>query len=690
MTASPVEIGQAGILLLDAVAPLVAEGFAVHRLRARSKAPVEDAWSTAPVYTLAQLRAAWREDDNAGVRLGALSKVGAHYLHAIDMDVRDPARVAEARAALAKFIPEFDTLPYVISGSGGESRHFYFLTEKPFRSKKLRHSAEKVTDKDGKQHWAFELELFGTGKQVALPPSIHPDTELAYTWGREIDFLDLLISVGPFISETRVEKWAPESIPLGEDDDEFTAVVRARPMDLTEKQVDDILAALPLDAYCDDRDGWLRVGAALHHQYEGRPDGLTKWMTFSKQCPKKYDEKDLIRVWKSFGGARRPTTMATLIKAGNLARAATATLANDNYGDDVDLNTDGLPLASRLSFLSPAECAAAPARGYVIKGILAPGDVGCIFGPPGAGKSLLAPHLGYMVAQGALAFGMRTLRGGVFYVAAEDSLGMRGRIQALQLAHGDAPDFLLVDGVSDLLINGSPDLVALLAAVDERRPALIILDTLAMSFPGLEENSAEGMGRVMAVARSLAASGPAVLLIHHDTKAEGSTPRGHSLLNGALDMALRLHGRDEQGVVRGRLTKNRNGDCDRDIAFRIETRELRIDEDGDPITAALVSELAQGSAPRRRKLPPSESAALKILEHLSGTNGLVIEEDWRAACMDGRTVSASDERDHRRRVFARAFQGLAQKGIVLVRDDFVSRAGELTSSGYNDDGFDEG
>ena len=89
------------------------------------------------------------------------------------------------------------------------------------------------------------------------------------------------------------------------------------------------------------------------------------------------------------------------------------------------------PKPSRLRFLSPNECADAPSRGYVIKGLLAPGDVGCIYGAPGAGKSLISPHLGYAVAQGRSAFGMRTKPGRVFYVAAEDPHGMRGRVSAL-------------------------------------------------------------------------------------------------------------------------------------------------------------------------------------------------------------------------------------------------------------------
>ena len=102
---------------------------------------------------------------------------------------------------------------------------------------------------------------------------------------------------------------------------------------------------------------------------------------------------------------------------------------------------------------------------------------------------------------------MRTKAGGVFYVAAEDSHGMRGRVTALKLAHGDAPGFKLVDGVSRLLPAAgekrAPDLQALLDAVQAQRPALIFIDTLAIAFGSFEENSAEAMNQIVRIARAL-------------------------------------------------------------------------------------------------------------------------------------------------------------------------------------------
>lgn len=180
----------------------------------------------------------------------------------------------------------------------------------------------------------------------------------------------------------------------------------------------------------------------------------------------------------------------------------------------------------------------------MIKGLLSHGDVGCIFGAPGAGKSLAGPFLGYMVALGKEAFGMRTRQGKVFYVAAEDHHGMKGRVKALKREYGSTDGFILVGGIFRLLPAAgekrAPDLQALLDAVEAQRPDLIFIDTLAVAFGSFDENSAEPMNQIVRIARALTTWGAAVVLIHHDTKSESGTPRGYSALNGALDMALHV------------------------------------------------------------------------------------------------------------------------------------------------------
>lgn len=345
----------------------------------------------------------------------------------------------------------------------------------------------------------------------------------------------------------------------------------------------------------------------------------------------------------------------------------------DDFLEDEDANglidraTDKSAL---LTFTAPADLTIATARKPIIKGLVAAGDIGCIVGAPGVGKSLIAPRLAWAVAQGRDVFGLRVRAGGVFYVAAEDEHGMIARTIALRNSLGDAPSLRLVGGVSDLLTKAAPQLKALRAAIKAERPALVIIDTLAMSFPGLEENSAEGMGRVVAVARSLAQWGAAVFLVHHDTKdGQQGLPRGHSLLNGALDVSLHLK-RGDNGVVRGTLTKNRNGSCDLDIAFRIGVATLGQDEDGEDVRAAICEPLGITDEVSKPKLTQNERAALAALRGVA-SGSMASFDEWRDACVKGTEVFASADQKARRARFAECRKGLIQKERIRHDDDVV-------------------
>lgn len=355
--------------------------------------------------------------------------------------------------------------------------------------------------------------------------------------------------------------------------------------------------------------------------------------------------------------------------------------------DEFDNIPDEPKKPSHLTFMTPDECGAAPQRGYVIKGIIAPRDVACIFGAPGAGKSLIAPYLGYRVAQGETAFGMRTKPGGVFYVAAEDETGMRGRVAALKDELDNAEDFTLVGGVSNLF-SGSADFQALHSAVKERKPSLIVVDTLAMAFPGLEENSAESMGKVVTAARALTEHGAAVVLVHHSTKDSNGTPRGHSILNGALDVAVELQAKDDGGIIRGKLTKNRNGPCDVDIAFKIAVTTMGEDEDGDPITYARC-EPVTGAPAKGPKPTPAERAALDVLRSLDNGALGIDEGDWRRGCQQDPALCASDDPESRRKAVYRAIQGLARKRLVTIRDGRVWAASRHSTTAEDFDEIDE-
>jgi RecA-family ATPase len=89
----------------------------------------------------------------------------------------------------------------------------------------------------------------------------------------------------------------------------------------------------------------------------------------------------------------------------------------------------GPKLRDRL--VKPSQCGQTKRRGYIMKGVLAPGDAAAMVAHPGAGKSVAAPYIGYGIAQGRRVFGLRTNAGKVFYAAAEDIAGTPARGRAL-------------------------------------------------------------------------------------------------------------------------------------------------------------------------------------------------------------------------------------------------------------------
>lgn len=302
--------------MISTIEHLAKAGFALHWLHPKSKRPIGNDWAAKPVASLQDLKRSYRDGNNVGVRLGKWSVVGDLFLHIIDVDIRKAELADVARAVLADLLPGLDqsTFPTVISGSGGASRHHYFLTDRAFSPKKFAHSEgfEMVWDeakgRDVKK-WDWELHLLGTGAQAAIPPSIHPDTGRPYRWLTTFDFDLVDMGLGPVIDSDAVALMTMER----EVDEADINPERQKPLGLAEDDILAVLADLPKEDWVEDRDGWFRVGMALHHETGGSDEGFEMWCEFSKDS-EKFDEKDQKRVWKSFkNNAQLPFRMASLV-----------------------------------------------------------------------------------------------------------------------------------------------------------------------------------------------------------------------------------------------------------------------------------------------------------------------------------------------------------------------------------------
>ena len=344
-------------------------GFALLWLHPRTKRPIGDDWSQLPVATLARLEKTYQDGNNIGVRLGKWSKVDGDYLHVLDVDIREGAD-EDAKATLEDLFPGVDLwrFPRVKSGSGGASRHIYFVTTEPFPSKKLANSGIKFVGEDGKKHWTWEIELFGTGKQVAIPPSVHPDTGNLYAWEREFD----LSARAPTIDADLIA-----DLIYGEDE-EVDEDVDVEPLGISYKEAEDYLKELDLDHHCEDREGWITVGMALHHEFDGSKEALAVWRDFSKQS-RKYDAADLKYQWKSFDRKKtgRPVTFRTVVESANEEiRAQEWANIPDEFDDVEEAPEAERDIADEFEDLPPQPSAAPKLKGVPKHLLTVPGALG--------------------------------------------------------------------------------------------------------------------------------------------------------------------------------------------------------------------------------------------------------------------------------------------------------------------------
>lgn len=186
-------------------------GFGVHWIKPGSKAPVKAGWSGPKRDSFDQLMKSYRKGFGLGVRLGEPSCIDGKYLAVIDIDVKcqNKRYNGEYKACIEKHFPGLLKLkpPRVKSGRGGGSMHIYVLVDEPLPSYRISASNDLVEvysptsaisriqkqklcqeklDKGIRLKPAWEIDFMCAGKQVVLPPSMHPDTNLPYIWLADI------------------------------------------------------------------------------------------------------------------------------------------------------------------------------------------------------------------------------------------------------------------------------------------------------------------------------------------------------------------------------------------------------------------------------------------------------------------------------------------------------------------------
>ncbi|MBU6257886.1 MAG: DUF3987 domain-containing protein [Burkholderiales bacterium] len=185
-----------GVDVLKAALQYRDVGLAVHWLRPRSKVPISAGWSKAPILTAQELRDSYQRGLNVGFRAGTPSTVGGKPICVLDIDVRGGPKYQKEALAAAEAVYGAPIEYDVVSGSQvGRHKILAFpIGRAPEKAATtLVQSLEYVSPegvvcaarlKGAKPAWV--VELLSTGKNVVLPPSIHPDTGLPYSPLRDL------------------------------------------------------------------------------------------------------------------------------------------------------------------------------------------------------------------------------------------------------------------------------------------------------------------------------------------------------------------------------------------------------------------------------------------------------------------------------------------------------------------------
>lgn len=231
---------------------------------------------------------------------------------------------------------------------------------------------------------------------------------------------------------------------------------------------------------------------------------------------------------------------------------------------------------------------------YLIKGLIPAEGIGMIYGPSGSSKGFFVLDIAAAIAAGEGWQGRQTKKSDVVIVNLEGSASFPLRLRAWREAHRiELPSRLFV--INDAPINiTDPTQVERLAkgiVSSNINVGLIVIDTLARASPGIDENSSEGMGGVIAGSEQLQRlTGGMVALVHHVGKDATKGPRGHSSMLAALDFAIEIERVGTQKTWR--LTKAKDGEDGIGGNYTLSRIPLGEDADGDQISSCVVSHTA--------------------------------------------------------------------------------------------------
>jgi AAA domain len=352
---------------------------------------------------------------------------------------------------------------------------------------------------------------------------------------------------------------------------------------------------------------------------------------------------------------------------------------------------------------------------WLVKGILPETGIGILSGQWGSFKTTVALDLS-VSAMTELPFAGQyrvKRKGAVLYFAVEGSGTIQTRLGAIAKARG-APDQLpfawrsdcpmLTDKrAAEIMIGYAIEAAAHFEQAYHLPVTLIWVDTMitAAGFAPKEENDAAATQKALTTLHKVASrTGTLVMAVDHLGKAPEAGTRGSSNKEASVDTVLAtLADREPSGdVANSRLAtrKQRDGISGFETPFAPQTIELGTDEDGDSVSAVV---LTWGEKQRVKPAAPLSTAAqllLRVLKAILSAKGISLVPAPGAGVVQAVPVAdlrkefysqytpdeGSKSPAARRRVaFKRAMEALQLRPFIMVRDidgcQWAWRIGEI-------------
>ena len=247
--------------------------------------------------------------------------------------------------------------------------------------------------------------------------------------------------------------------------------------------------------------------------------------------------------------------------------------------------------------LNDNDLAQLPKQEWLVKKIIPDGGIGTIYGQSGTFKSFLALDLLAHISNGYRWFGHNVKAAPAVYVPFEGHGGIPNRVAAWRLLRthqgfsGVSTNMVFITDRMNLRDQVDRDKLVKTLVDSGWAGGVLCIDTLAQAGAGIDENSSEGMGEMIAIFQELQYRlGGVVLVVHHSGKVEAAGMRGWSGLRGALDFSIKCQKQDGKKKLGAQfvLDKVKDDEDGKTFNFLMQQVVLGHDQDGDPITSLTV------------------------------------------------------------------------------------------------------